>query len=92
MPDDQSSLMPLAPTADLPEGLGRSKETPAVYRPCVTCGVLVLRGVTRQGEALLLEPGVPTYVVQWDAGAPQPTLAPSRGYPVHRCVVLAPAP
>lgn len=91
MSDDLSSLMPLPPTADLPTGRSPRQDAPSPYQPCLVCGTLVLRGLTRQGEALWLEPGILTYVVQWDPGTPQPTLSPSRGYPVHRCVAPPPS-
>lgn len=83
MPD---SLIPsLPPTADLPPGATRGPQHPPVHGACPRCGVLVLAGRTPQGQTVLVEPGVPTYVVQWDPGAPQPMLYASRGYPVHRC-------
>ena len=81
--------MPLAPGERVPHHttiLYPPHAPPSPYQPCLRCGTLVLGGVTRQGEPLWLEPGIPTYVVQWDPGTPEPMLSPSRGYPVHRCV------
>lgn len=41
-------------------------------------------GRTATGERFALDPTIPTFVVTWHHG-PEPTLAPSRGYPVHQC-------
>lgn len=84
MPD---SLLPdLAPTADVPHTRGRGPDAPSAYRPCPDCGVLVLIGRTRTGQAVCVEPdSVVTYVVYWGAGVASPEMAQSRGYPVHQC-------
>ena len=54
------------------------------YCSCVACGAHVLYGRTATGERYALDTTIATFVVTWHHG-PEPTLAPSRGYPVHQC-------
>jgi hypothetical protein len=53
--------------------------------PCQGCGVQVLTGTTRDGEAVTVDPGWECFVIFWQERATVPRLDPSRAYPRHRC-------
>ena len=74
-----------APTADVPPARRTSPEAPPAYRPCATCGAVVLHGRTRTGEQLALDTTQQSYVVLWDQGADEPWFLASRAYPRHHC-------
>jgi hypothetical protein len=78
-------LVALHPVEDPPRRKGKAAAPPC-SGPCEACGTQVLTGATRAGTKLMLELGVPCYVVQWTSGTPLPTLAVSMAYPVHRCL------
>lgn len=75
----------VAPTSEIPAGR-TAKAHSSCYAPCPQCGVQVLAGCTPNGARLAVDPGIATYVVQWQERTPQPVLLASRGYPVHQCV------
>ena len=51
------------------------------------CGAMILRGLTDYGQALAVETGVMTYLVDWMPGQPTPRLVQSRAYPIHTCAM-----
>ncbi len=75
----------LAPTADVPAVRTKGPEPAPAYHAC-PCGGLVLEGLAPQGEVVVLDPRQTCYTVLWEPGAPRPTVARSRAYPVHKCV------
>jgi len=95
-PDDEAGAPPrqlrlvatgLADTAAVPRS--NTPGPPPCHVPCAACGVSVLMGRTRAGTSLSPDTSIPTYLVDWDHGAPTPRLVESRGYPVHQCPLLA---
>jgi hypothetical protein len=75
---------PARPALRRPPRVGAPAALPA-YRPCQTCGVPTLTGMTRGSTVITVEPGTRCYVVLWREKATSPLFDESRAYPEHHC-------
>ena len=93
-PDDDTERPARRPRA-VPMGLSDMSEIPKTRpgkpdhapadAPCLLCGAMILSGQTTDGHTVHLDMSIPCYAPVWANKAPQPTLLPSRAYPVHTC-------